>query len=242
MPCVQRNWIANFSFWVQFLLMQALCYGRNPPPGRFFFPDKRQEHFIQTLQEYHVVGPAKVDASGHFLSYSLHHYTSDTRRKRDFSRKENLVYYKINHKEKELFFNLTVHRGFLSANYVLERRYGNHTGAKIVPYRGTSCHLIGTVLQPNSGNGPAAISTCNGLTGYFRLPQGDYFIEPVKKHPLEEGIPYPHIIYRANILQNALRQRRETTTDKKQACGLNGMNFVGDFCFFIFFWLQRMVR
>ncbi|XP_067401591.1 A disintegrin and metalloproteinase with thrombospondin motifs 12 [Emydura macquarii macquarii] len=221
MPCVQRNWIANFSFWVPFLHMQALCYGRNPPPGRFFFPDKRQEHFIRTLQEYHVVGPTKVNASGHFLSYSLHHHTSDARRKRDFSRKENLVYYKINHKKKDLFFNLTVHQGFLSASYVLERRHGNHTGAKIVPHSGTSCHFIGTVFQPNSGNGPAVISTCNGLTGYFRLPNGDYFIEPVKKHLLEERTPQPHIIYRANVLQNALRQRRETTSGKKQACGLN---------------------
>uniref|UniRef100_A0A8C8RNY0 ADAM metallopeptidase with thrombospondin type 1 motif 12 n=1 Tax=Pelusios castaneus TaxID=367368 RepID=A0A8C8RNY0_9SAUR len=209
MPCVQRNWIANFFFWVQFLHMQALCYGRNPPPGRFFFPDKRQEHFIRTLQEYQVVGPTKVDATGHFLSYSLHHHTSDARKKRDFSGKENLVYYKINHKKKDLFFNLTGHQEFLSANYVLERRYRNLTGAKIVPYSGTSCHFIGTVFQPNSGNGPAVISTCNGLTGYFHLPHGDYFIEPVKKHLLEEKTPHPHIIYQANILQNALRERWE---------------------------------
>ncbi|XP_074851795.1 A disintegrin and metalloproteinase with thrombospondin motifs 12 [Carettochelys insculpta] len=213
MPCVQRNWIANFSFWFQFLHMQVLCYGRNPPPGRFLFPDKRQEHFIRTLPEYHMVGPAKVDASGHFLSYSLHHHNSHARSKRDSRRKENLVYYKIYHKEKDLFFNLTVHGEFLSANYVLERRYGNHTGAKIVPYSGASCYLIGTVFQPNCGNGTAVISTCNGLTGYFRLPHGDYFIEPVKKHPTAKGTPYPHIIYRANILQKALRQRRETTTE-----------------------------
>ncbi|XP_006116580.2 A disintegrin and metalloproteinase with thrombospondin motifs 12 isoform X1 [Pelodiscus sinensis] len=220
MPCVQRNWIANFFFWVQFLHMQVLCYGRNPPPGRFFFPDKRQEHFIRTLQEYHVVGPTKVDASGHFLSYNLHHHTSGARRKRDVSWKENFVYYKINHKEKDLFLSLTVHQGFLSPNYVLERRYGNHTGAKSVPYSGTSCHLIGTVSEPNCGNGTAVISTCNGLTGYFHLPHGDYFIEPVKKHPVEDGTPHPHIIYRTNIPQNALRQRRETTTGKAQVCGL----------------------
>lgn len=121
-----------------------------------------------------MVGPTKVNASGHFLSYSLHHHTSDARRKRDFSRKENLVYYKINHKKKDLFFNLTVHQGFLSASYVLERRHGNHTGAKIVPHSGTSCHFIGTVFQPNSGNGPAVISTCNGLVSDVILHGDDF--------------------------------------------------------------------
>uniref|UniRef100_A0A663FGV1 ADAM metallopeptidase with thrombospondin type 1 motif 12 n=1 Tax=Aquila chrysaetos chrysaetos TaxID=223781 RepID=A0A663FGV1_AQUCH len=153
------------------------------------------EQFIKTLPEYHVVDPARVDASGHFLSFDLHHHISNTRKKRDLSKKENLVYYKINHKEKDLFFNLTVHLGFLSHNYVVERRRGNHTSAKIATRSGVPCHFIGTVLQPGSESGTAAISTCYGLTGYFHLPHGNYFIEPIKKHPQKEGTPHPHIIY-----------------------------------------------
>ncbi|XP_053153473.1 A disintegrin and metalloproteinase with thrombospondin motifs 12 [Hemicordylus capensis] len=221
MSCIQRNWIANLSFWVHFLNIQAFCYGRNPPPGRFFFPDKRQDNFIKTLQEYQVVSPAKVNSDGHFLSYSLDHHASNVRRKRDFRRKENRVYYKIKHKEKDLFFNLTLHQGLLSNNYILERRYGNYTDAKIVPHLGTSCHLVGTVFQTNSRNGRAAISTCNGLTGYFHLPDGDYFIEPVKKYQLEEWAYHPHIIYRTNIFQKSLRKRRDTSMKKKHTCGVN---------------------
>lgn len=118
---------------------------------------------MKTLPEYHVVDPARVDASGHFLSFNLHHHISNTRKKRDLSKKENVVYYKINYEEKDLFFNLTVHKGFLSHNYVVERRRGNHTSAKIATRLGVPCHFIGTVLQPGSGSGPAAISTCSGL-------------------------------------------------------------------------------
>nr|XP_056705042.1 A disintegrin and metalloproteinase with thrombospondin motifs 12 [Euleptes europaea] len=221
MPCVQRNWVATVSFWVHFFNILALCYGRNPPPGRFFFPDKRQDHFIKTLQEYQVVSPAKVDAEGHFLSYSLHHHTSNARRKRDLRRKDNMVYYKIKHKEKDLFLNLTLHQGLLSDHYILERRYGNYTRAKIVPHAGTSCHLIGTVLESDSRNGTALISTCRGLTGYFRLPDGDYFIEPVKKYLSEEGTSQPHIIYRTDLIQKALRERRDTWEKNKRACGVN---------------------
>uniref|UniRef100_A0A8C3V2M5 ADAM metallopeptidase with thrombospondin type 1 motif 12 n=1 Tax=Catharus ustulatus TaxID=91951 RepID=A0A8C3V2M5_CATUS len=147
------------------------------------------------LPEYHVVHPARVDASGHFLSFNLHHHISSPRKKRDLEKSENVVYYKINHEEKDLFFNLTVHMGFLSHNYVVERRRGNHTRAKISTHSGVPCHFLGTAWQPGSGSGTAAISTCSGLTGYFRLPHGDYFIEPIKKHPQKEGTPHPHIVY-----------------------------------------------
>ncbi|XP_074788776.1 A disintegrin and metalloproteinase with thrombospondin motifs 12 [Athene noctua] len=221
MPCVRRSRAAHVCFWLLVLQVQAPCLGRAPPAGSSLFPDGRQEQFIKTLPEYHVVHPARVDASGRFLSFNLHHHISNTRKKRDLSKKEDVVYYKLNHEEEDLFFNLTVHVGFLSRNYVVERRRGNHTSAKIATRSGVPCHFIGTVLQSGSGSGTAAISTCNGLTGYFHLPHGDYFIEPIKKHPQEEGTPHPHIIYGANVLLNALRRRRAILMEKEQACGLN---------------------
>lgn len=115
------------------------------------------------MPEYHVVHPARVDASGHFLSFNLHHHISSPRKKRDLRKSENVVYYKIIHEEKDLFFNLTVHMGFLSHNYIVERRRGNHTRAKISAHSGVPCHFLGTAWQPGSGNGTAAISTCSGL-------------------------------------------------------------------------------
>nr|XP_028604080.1 A disintegrin and metalloproteinase with thrombospondin motifs 12 isoform X1 [Podarcis muralis] len=220
MPCIQRNWLANVSFWVHFLNIQALCYGRNPPPGRFVFPDKRQDNFIKTLQDYQVVSPAKVDAAGKFLSYNLHHHASTVRRKRDIRKKDSQVYYKIKHKDKDLFFNLTLRQGLLSNNYILERRSGNYSRAKMVQRSETSCHLTGTVVQPDFKTGKAAISTCNELAGYFQLPDGDYFIEPVKKYQSAEG-PYAHIVYRANVFQKALRKRRGTFLKEEQTCGVN---------------------
>ncbi|XP_040436433.1 A disintegrin and metalloproteinase with thrombospondin motifs 12 isoform X1 [Falco naumanni] len=221
MPCVPPSRAAHVSFWLLVLHVQAPSLGWAPPAGGPLFPDGRQEQFIKTLPEYHVVDPARVDASGHFLSFNLHHHISNMRKRKDLSQKENMIYYKINHKEKDLFFNLTVHVGLLSHNYIVERRHGNYTSAKIAARPGVPCHFIGTVWQPGSRSGTAAISTCNGLTGYFHLPHGDYFIEPIKKHPQKEGTPHPHIIYGANILQNALRRRRAIPMEKEQACGLN---------------------
>ncbi|XP_021236383.1 A disintegrin and metalloproteinase with thrombospondin motifs 12 isoform X2 [Numida meleagris] len=216
MPCIPPSWAASGSFWLLVLHVPALC-----GTGGSLFPDGRQGQFIKTLQEYQVVDPERVDANGHFVSFNLHHHISNIRKKRDLDKKENAVYYKINHKEKDLFFNLSIHTGFLSHNYIVERRRGNHSRVKIAVHSGVPCHFIGTVLQPGSGSGTAAISTCNGLTGYFHLPHGDYFIEPIKKHLQKKGTPQPHIVYEANTLQNALRRRRAIPVEEEQACGVN---------------------
>ncbi|XP_058420257.1 A disintegrin and metalloproteinase with thrombospondin motifs 12 isoform X2 [Diceros bicornis minor] len=212
MPCAQRSWLANLSVVAQLLSLGVLCYGRQPQPGPVHFPDRRQEHFINALPEYHVVAPVRVDASGHFLSYGLYHPVASRRKKRDLDGPEDQVYYRISHEEKDLFFNLTVNQGFLSKNYIVERRYGNLSHVKMVASSGPPCHLRGTVLQQGTRIGTAALSACHGLTGFFHLPHGDFFIEPVKKHPLAEGGYHPHIIYR--------RQRRRVPEMKEPTCGL----------------------
>ncbi|XP_027953891.1 A disintegrin and metalloproteinase with thrombospondin motifs 12 isoform X2 [Eumetopias jubatus] len=213
MPCAQRSWLANLSVVAHLLNFGALCYGRQAQPGPVHFPDRRQEHFIKALPEYHVVAPVRVDASGHFLSYGLHHpVSSNNRRKRDLDGPEERVYYRISHEEKDLFFNLSVNQGFLSKSYILERRYGNLSHVKMVASSAPPCHLRGTVLQRGTRIGAAALSACQGLTGFFRLPNGDFFIEPVKKHPVAEGEYHPHIIYR--------KPRQRAPEQEEQACGL----------------------
>ncbi|KAK2117718.1 hypothetical protein P7K49_004605, partial [Saguinus oedipus] len=121
------------------------------------------KHFIKSLQEYHVVGPVRVDASGHFLSYGLHHLITSSRRKRDLDGSEDWVYYKISHEEKDLFFNLTVNRRFLSNSYIMEKRYGNLSNVKMMASSAPLCHLSGTVLQQGTRVGTAALSACHGL-------------------------------------------------------------------------------
>uniref|UniRef100_A0A8D1EAX3 Peptidase M12B propeptide domain-containing protein n=2 Tax=Sus scrofa TaxID=9823 RepID=A0A8D1EAX3_PIG len=215
MPCVQRSWLAKLFVMAQLLNLGVLCSERPPQPGPLRFPDRKQEHFIKSLPEYHVVAPVRVDASGHFLSYALHHPVTSSRRKRDLGGSEDQVYYRIPHEEKDLFFNLTVNQELLSKSYIVERRYGNLSHVKMVASSGPPCHLRGTVLQQGTRVGTAALSACHGLTGFFHLPHGDFFIEPVKKHPLAEGEYHPHVVYR--------RQRRGTPEMEQPACGLNGI-------------------
>ncbi|XP_029074704.1 A disintegrin and metalloproteinase with thrombospondin motifs 12 isoform X3 [Monodon monoceros] len=212
MPCAQRSWLAKLSVVAQLLNLGALCYGRQPQPGPVLFPDRRQEHFVKALPVYHVVAPVRVDASGHFLSYGLHHPVTSSRRKRDLDGPEDRVYYRISHEEKDLFFNLTVNQGLLSKSYIVERRYGNLSHVKMEASSGPPCHLRGTVLQQGTRVGTAALSACHGLTGFFHLPHGDFFIEPVKNRLLAEGVYHPHVMYR--------RQRPGVPEMKEPTCGL----------------------
>ncbi|ELK16800.1 A disintegrin and metalloproteinase with thrombospondin motif 12 [Pteropus alecto] len=163
MPCVQRSWLANLLVVAQLLNFGGLCYGEPPQPGQVRFPDRRQEHVIKGLPEYHVVAPVRVDASGHFLSYGLHHPFTSSRRKRDLGGPEDRVYYRISHEEKDLLFNLTVNQGLLSRSYIVERRYGNLSHIKMVASSAPPCHLKGTVLQQGTRIGTAALSSCHGL-------------------------------------------------------------------------------
>lgn len=121
------------------------------------------ERVLKALPKYHVVAPVQVDASGHFLSYGLHHPFTSSRRKRDLDGSEDRVYYRISHEEEDLFFNLTVNWGFLSKSYFVERRYGNLSHVKMVASSGPPCHLRGTVLQQGARIGTAALSSCHGL-------------------------------------------------------------------------------
>ncbi|XP_006896869.1 PREDICTED: A disintegrin and metalloproteinase with thrombospondin motifs 12-like [Elephantulus edwardii] len=217
MPCAQRSWLAHLGVLAHLLSFGALGHGRQPEAGAVRFPDRRQERFVRALPEYHVVGPVRVDASGRFLSYGLNHptttTTSSSRQKRDLDGREEQVYYKLSHEDKDLLFNMTVHRGFLSSSYVVERRYGNLSHVTMAASSAPPCHLRGTVLQQGTSVGTAALSACHGLTGFFHLPHGDFFIEPVKKHPLAEGQYHPHIIYRS--------QRHGASEMKEATCGLN---------------------
>ncbi|KAM5264414.1 A disintegrin and metalloproteinase with thrombospondin motifs 12 [Ctenodactylus gundi] len=213
MPCARRSWLAKLSVVAQVLSFGGLCYGTQAQPAPVRFPDPRQEHFMKALPEYHIVGPVRVDARGRFLSYGLKHPVTSSRRKRDLDGLEDRVYYRISHEEKDLFFNLTINQGFLSSSYILEKRYGNLSHVKMVASSGPPCHLRGTVQQQDATVGTAALSACHGLTGYFHLPHGDFFIEPVKKYPLAEGGYHPHVIYRS--------QKLGVPETKEPTCGLN---------------------
>ncbi|XP_074862574.1 A disintegrin and metalloproteinase with thrombospondin motifs 7 isoform X2 [Carettochelys insculpta] len=157
----------------------------------------QQEMVLQQYSGYDDVHPIRVDESGSFLSYNLAHHAIH---KRDLSSRSNLFsFYELHYKGQRLKFNLSINNNLLAPGFVSERRYGGITNAKIQSYRHNSCHMIGEVQNWALKGGLAALSTCDGLRGVFRLANEDYFIEPLAANKHEDSPARPHRIYKRHV-------------------------------------------
>ncbi|XP_028561283.2 A disintegrin and metalloproteinase with thrombospondin motifs 7 [Podarcis muralis] len=146
---------------------------------------------------YDVVHPVKVDERGFFLSYNLS-YRSLYKRAIS-SRNRPLAFYKLYHRGQELMFNLSLNSRLLAPGFVSERRFGGIAHAKIQAYKQNLCHMIGSVQNQEQESGLAALSTCDGLKGVFRLANEDFFIEPLPESNSREKAAHPHRIYRRHV-------------------------------------------
>nr|XP_015198836.1 PREDICTED: A disintegrin and metalloproteinase with thrombospondin motifs 7-like [Lepisosteus oculatus] len=164
--------------------------------GKTFAHQQDRDDDLQGLGQYEVVHPSKVDAVGRFVSHSLSHHVSRLHR-RDTSSHDGgtRVFYQLRHGRRDLLFNLTFNPHLLAPGFVTERRYGGLTGAKIRTHVPSLCYFTGEVWDEVTFRGRAAVSTCNGLTGLFKLSEEDFFIRPVE--PVrEQGVAQAHVIYK----------------------------------------------
>ncbi|NWW01091.1 ATS7 metalloproteinase, partial [Oreocharis arfaki] len=164
-----------------------------------------------------IVHPIKVDESGSFLSYDLSHRA--LHRRSPASRSKLPAFYELQYKGQPLKFNLSLNRHLLAPGFVSERRFGGIAGAKIQPHSYNSCHMIGEVRSRALQGGLAALSTCDGLKGVFRLMNEDYFIEPVSSSPREEGAAQPHRIYKRQVPKDRAEQGRNPPAPQ-ESCGV----------------------
>uniref|UniRef100_A0A4W3JXF6 ADAM metallopeptidase with thrombospondin type 1 motif 7 n=1 Tax=Callorhinchus milii TaxID=7868 RepID=A0A4W3JXF6_CALMI len=152
---------------------------------------------LSALPGSELVYPVRVNEVGHFLSHDVsHHLRRLHRRDLGPDHLQPPLLYRLRHSGRDLSFNLTVNRALLAPGFVAERRYGGIKGASISPLRLNTCHFIGRVTDQEQHSGVAAISTCHGMKGVFRLWGEDHFIEPWLEQALEGGSPQPHLIYK----------------------------------------------
>ncbi|XP_036400161.1 A disintegrin and metalloproteinase with thrombospondin motifs 7-like [Megalops cyprinoides] len=151
---------------------------------------------------YEVVYPSRVDGHGRFVSDSVSHRISRVQR-RDTSSGEQRplqVFYQLHHGGRDLHLNLTLNPHLLAPGFLMEHRYGGLEGAKIRSRGQALCHFIGQVWERTTVRGGAAISTCDGLTGLFKLSEEEFFIQPLEA-VREEGTPQAHMIYKRHITE-----------------------------------------
>uniref|UniRef100_A0A8C4F770 ADAM metallopeptidase with thrombospondin type 1 motif, 12 n=1 Tax=Dicentrarchus labrax TaxID=13489 RepID=A0A8C4F770_DICLA len=164
-----------------------------------------------------IIHPVKTTPDGEVISHSLSHHFKGGRARRDLRPLgvEGQVYYRVNYKGRTLMFNLTANNHLVSSDYILERRYGSANRTEHRPPERNSCHLLGTVAASDV-RGTAAISTCKGLRGFFSLPEGHYFIEPVQISPDDPaGTLEPHVVY-PRVTTESHRKKRNAPNDAVQ--------------------------
>ncbi|XP_053727080.1 A disintegrin and metalloproteinase with thrombospondin motifs 12 [Synchiropus splendidus] len=169
-----------------------------------------------------VVHPVKINGHGEFVSKSLAHHFRGGRHRRALRPhgSEERVYYEVNYQGRALTFNLTANNQLVSNDYIVERRNGGANTTEHRSFEGNSCHLHGSVSAAGV-RGTAAISTCNGLRGFFSLPEGHYFIEPLQKSPEDpEGTAEPHIIFPRVHTGSQRRKRSPDAGDSVSPCGV----------------------
>ncbi|KAJ7994680.1 hypothetical protein DPEC_G00251990 [Dallia pectoralis] len=156
------------------------------------------DSFLQELPQYEVVHPSRVDAKGHFLSNFVSHRVNRVGRRETQSDPGSsaTVFYQFQHDGHNLYFRLTLNPHLLAPGFLTERRYGGLDGAKIRSHGSSLCHFIGEVWDQETVKGKAAISTCDGLTGLFRLSEEEFFIRPLEQPSDESSASQAHVIYK----------------------------------------------
>ncbi|KAG7490435.1 A disintegrin and metalloproteinase with thrombospondin motifs 12-like [Solea senegalensis] len=212
------------SLLLHFVFLLASGQEELPDSGsssRLFSFSTEQGQLVQSASAVHIY-PEKTDAHGEFISHSLAHHFQGGRVRRDLQpfSPEGQVYYRVNYEGRVLMFNLTTNDNLVSNDYILERRNGSADRTEHRRSGGNSCHLHGTV-ETSDVRGTAAISTCKGLRGFFSLPEGQYFIEPVQKSPDDPaGTPEPHIIYPRVTADNHRKKRSLESKETPSPCGV----------------------
>uniref|UniRef100_A0AAX7UHM9 Peptidase M12B domain-containing protein n=1 Tax=Astatotilapia calliptera TaxID=8154 RepID=A0AAX7UHM9_ASTCA len=140
------------------------------------------ERFQDDFPLYEVVHPTRLDAKGHFLSNFLSHHARRLQRREASVEPAGLdrIFYQFWHGGHNLHFNLTLNPHLLAPGFMTERRFGGLKGARIKPAGSSHCHFLGEVWDDAIVKGSAAISTCDGLTGLFKLSDEEFFIQPLE--------------------------------------------------------------
>ncbi|XP_044000424.1 A disintegrin and metalloproteinase with thrombospondin motifs 12 isoform X1 [Gambusia affinis] len=198
---------------VALLLVLEICKALGSP--------HEPEGFLHDLPPYEVVHPTRVDARGHFLSNILSHHARRVQRRETSEERtdSDRVFYQFLLGGHSLHLNLTLNPNLLAPGFTTERRYGGLEGAKIHRPGVPRCHYLGEVWDRTSVKGSAAISTCNGLTGLFKLSEEEFFIQPLETSSAETSAPQAHAIYKRHASPPVHRPVVQPISGKP---GLNG--------------------
>ncbi|XP_053369210.1 A disintegrin and metalloproteinase with thrombospondin motifs 7 [Clarias gariepinus] len=156
------------------------------------------------LLQYEIVHPQRVDPDGVFISNLVSYRVSRVRRRQTVDGTDSglpHVFYYLQYNGEDLLFNLTLNPHLLAPGFLTEWRYGGLRGSRLHSLGNSLCYFLGEVWSDSAAKGQAAVSTCDGLTGLFKLSEEEFFIRPLEQtHGSEE--PQAHVIYKRHTSEH----------------------------------------
>ncbi|XP_045145747.1 A disintegrin and metalloproteinase with thrombospondin motifs 9 isoform X1 [Echinops telfairi] len=209
----------QFVSWAALLtlLVQELAEMGSPDAAAAVRKDRlhpRQVKLLETLSEYEIASPVRVNARGEPFPRNVHF----KRRRRSInsasdpwpafasSSTSSRAHYRLSAFGQQFLFNLTAHAGFIAPRFTVtllgapgvnQTKFYSEEEAEL-----KHCFYKGHVNTKSEHR--AVISLCSGMLGTFQTHDGDYFIEPLQsidEDEDEEEQNKPHIVYRNSILQ-----------------------------------------
>ncbi|KAK3562031.1 hypothetical protein QTP86_024784, partial [Hemibagrus guttatus] len=153
--------------------------------------------------QYEIVHPQRVDSNGAFISNLVSYRMSRLRRRQTVDSTESLphIFYYLQYNGEDLLFKLTLNPYLLAPGFLTERRAGGLRGSTLHSPGNSLCYFLGQVWSESAVKGQAAVSTCDGLTGLFKLSEEEFFIRPLEQtHGAEE--PQAHVIYKRHTTEH----------------------------------------
>ncbi|KAM9593052.1 A disintegrin and metalloproteinase with thrombospondin motifs 9 isoform 1-T1 [Trichechus inunguis] len=230
----------QFVSWATLLtlLVRDLAEMRSPDAEAAVRKDRlhpRQVKLLETLSEYEIASPIRVNALGEPFPTNVHF----KRRRRSVnsasdpwpafsssssSSTSSRAHYRLSAFGQQFLFNLTAHAGFiaplftvtlLGAPGVNQTKFYSEEEAEL-----KHCFYKGHVNTKSEHT--AVISLCSGMLGTFRSHDGDYFIEPllsIDEQEDEEEQNKPHIIYRRSSPQREPSTGRHACDTSEHSSG-----------------------
>lgn len=160
----------------------------------FYFPGD-----LLKRSDFHVIHPVQIDEHGKLVRKNvLSGERRQFRRKRESSSEylqeaSNNIYYQVNINGLEHRMELSRRDDFIHPNFTIEFESSNST-ERHFGNRHQHCHFSGRFSTKEHENSKIAISNCNGLQGFMRLSEKDYFLEPLWNVTMEEHEEHPHVM------------------------------------------------
>ncbi|KAK2869514.1 hypothetical protein Q7C36_001385 [Tachysurus vachellii] len=172
---------------------------------------------------YEIVHPQRVDSDGGFISNLVSYRMSRLRRRQTGDNVESLpnVFYHLQYNGEDLLFNLTLNPYLLAPGFLTERRAGGLRGSTLHSPGNSLCYFLGEVWSESAAKGQAAVSTCDGLTGLFKLSEEEFFIRPLEQTHRSED-PQAHVIYKRHTNEHN-SQRVQPLFEGKTSNGTCGV-------------------